>query len=176
MLKSNLAENIKKYRKKEGLTQVELAEKLDISKHSIISYEKGSTFPASDILEKMLELFKITPNQLFYPLSNNGKELTDKEAKIRELEAYRNNILDTIRNVEENASDIEYEEPVYDEDGAIVTYRDVLVSSYDQARGIVVSAIDLKNLNMNFLVKIFNMKIDEEIKDINNSEVNTDGE
>jgi len=163
MLKSNLAENIKKYRKRSNLTQVELAEKLGLSKHSVISYEKGATFPASDTLEKMLELFEVTPNQLFYPLNTNEEEITDKEMKIRELESYRENILDTINSVEEDASNIEYEEPVYNENGEVITYREVIVSPHDQARGILVSAIDLGNLDMDFLIEMFNKKIDEEI-------------
>ncbi|MGX7245823.1 hypothetical protein ACWOC1_13350 [Enterococcus quebecensis] len=129
----------------------------------MISYEKGATFPASDTLEKMLELFEVTPNQLFYPLNTNKEEITDKEMKIRELESYRENILDTINSVEENASVIEYEEPVYDENGEVITYREVIVSPHDQARGILVSAIDLGNLDMDFLIKIFNEKIDIEI-------------
>ncbi|OEG14693.1 hypothetical protein BCR23_12755 [Enterococcus quebecensis] len=111
----------------------------------------------------MLELFEVTPNQLFYPLNTNKEEITDKEMKIRELESYRENILDTINSVEENASVIEYEEPVYDENGEVITYREVIVSPHDQARGILVSAIDLGNLDMDFLIKIFNEKIDIEI-------------
>ncbi|MFD1902117.1 helix-turn-helix domain-containing protein [Enterococcus termitis] len=35
---------MKKYRKKLNLTEVELAESLGLSKHSVISYEKGATF------------------------------------------------------------------------------------------------------------------------------------
>lgn len=167
MIKSNLAENIKKYRKRKTLTQVELAEKLNISKHSVISYEKGATFPASDTLEKMIELFEVTPNQLFFPIYTDKDEITDKEAKIKELEAYRENILATVKNIEDNASLIEYEEPVYDEQGDIISYKTVEISAIDQARGVLVKAIDLGNLDMNFLVDIFNKKVDSEIKMLN---------
>lgn len=164
MIKSNLAENIKKYRKRKALTQVELAEKLNISKHSVISYEKGATFPASDTLEKMIELFEVTPNQLFFPIYTDKDEITDKEAKIKELEAYRENILATVKNIEDNASLIEYEEPVYDEQGDIISYKTVEISAIDQARGVLVKAIDLGNLDMNFLIDIFNQKIDDKIE------------
>lgn len=164
MLKSNLAENIKKYRKKKSLTQVELAEKLNISKHSIISYEKGATFPSSDILENMMELFEVTPNQLFFPIYTDEDEITDKEAKIRELETYRKNILATVQNIEENALLIEYETPVYDENGSIIGYQDIEISAIEQARGVLVKAIDLGSLDMILLIDIFNRKIDGEIK------------
>lgn len=167
MIKSNLAENIKKYRKRKGLTQVELAEKLNISKHSVISYEKGATFPASDTLEKMIELFEVTPNQLFFPIYTDKDEITDKEAKIKELETYRENILATVKNIEDNASLIEYEEPVYDEQRDIISYKIVEISAIDQARGVLIKAIDLGNLDMNFLVDIFNKKVDSEIKMLN---------
>ncbi|EOL49415.1 helix-turn-helix transcriptional regulator [Enterococcus caccae] len=166
MLKSNLAENIKKYRKKKSLTQVELAEKLNISKHSIISYEKGATFPSSDILENMMELFEVTPNQLFFPIYTDEDEITDKEAKIKELESYRENILTTVKNIEDNASLIEYKDPVYDEQGNIIEYKDVEISAMDQAIGVLVKAIDLENLDMRLLIEVFNMKIDGEIKKI----------
>ncbi|MBP2100747.1 helix-turn-helix transcriptional regulator [Enterococcus rivorum] len=166
MIKSNLAENIKKYRKKESLTQVELAEKLDISKHSVISYEKGMTFPSSDILEKMMDLFGVTPNELFFPMNIRNKEITDKEAKIRELEVYRENVLNTVKEIEESASYIEYEQPVFDQEGNIVEYRDIVISSAEQARGVLMDAIDLKNLDTDFLIEIFNMKIYEELKNL----------
>jgi hypothetical protein len=71
---------------------------LNISKHNIISYEKGVIFSSSDILENMMELFEVTQNQLFFPIYTDEDEITDMEAKVGELESYRTNILSNVKN------------------------------------------------------------------------------
>jgi phage repressor protein C with HTH and peptisase S24 domain len=50
-------EDIKKFRKEKGLSQVELGKRLGVHKTTIINYEKGDTIPASkqEILVAMIE-------------------------------------------------------------------------------------------------------------------------
>ncbi|MFD1902118.1 hypothetical protein [Enterococcus termitis] len=102
-----------------------------------------------------MDLFKVTPNQLFYSLNIDERVITDRESKFRELESYRENILATVQSIEENASFIEYNEPIYDENGSIIDYREVEISSNDQARGVLVKAIDIENLDMRLLIDFF---------------------
>lgn len=61
------------------MTQTDLAAKLGVSKHSILSYEKEGTFPRSDIIGKLVEFFSISPNELFLYSVNNDQKSTDKE-------------------------------------------------------------------------------------------------
>ncbi|MCB5954264.1 helix-turn-helix domain-containing protein [Enterococcus sp. CWB-B31] len=58
------AENLKLIRKERKLSQTQLAEKIGLTKQSIINYEKGNTFPTGNRLAKLLEALEITPEQL----------------------------------------------------------------------------------------------------------------
>jgi transcriptional regulator with XRE-family HTH domain len=62
----NIGTNIKKYRKEKGLTQRELADKLNIATNSLSRYEIGERRPPIDMIEKIAEILNITPIQLMY--------------------------------------------------------------------------------------------------------------
>ena len=59
-------ENVKYYRKKAGLSQEQLAEKLDISPNHLSVIETGGKFVTYKLLEKLITLFDIMPSALFY--------------------------------------------------------------------------------------------------------------
>ena len=59
-------ENVKFYRKKEGLSQEQLAEKLEISINHLSIIENGKQFVTYNLLEKMIEVFNVAPSALFY--------------------------------------------------------------------------------------------------------------
>ena len=61
---------IAKYRKKAGLTQIELAEKIGASQSALSRWESGKETPSMEILEKIAETLEITPFDLF----ERGKE------------------------------------------------------------------------------------------------------
>lgn len=61
----NFASNLSRLRKEAGITQTELAEKLNIGKQSISDYEKGRSYPTFAALDKIVAFFKATPVQLF---------------------------------------------------------------------------------------------------------------
>lgn len=61
----NFASNLSRLRKEAGISQTELAEKLNIGKQSISDYEKSKSCPTFATLDKIAELFKATPVQLF---------------------------------------------------------------------------------------------------------------
>lgn len=170
-MNSNLAYNIKKLRKQNNLTQVELAEKLGLSKHSIISYEKASTFPTSDILEKMMEIFNVKPNELFSYMYFSKTEPTSLDEKIKELEIYKKYVLEEFDNISKQDG-TEFEVPIYDSEGEFLELRTEYVSATEQAKNFLIREISLKNASEEFLKKVFFMKIDEELKHlvIENSE------
>jgi transcriptional regulator with XRE-family HTH domain len=60
-----LAENLKKNRRLQGLTQEQLAEKADVSSHYVAMVETCKTFPKPEMLERFAETLGIEPYQLF---------------------------------------------------------------------------------------------------------------
>lgn len=60
----NIAETIKKERKKKNLTQKQLAEKMGKSERMIQKYESGDVTPSIDILKQIAESLGVTFNDL----------------------------------------------------------------------------------------------------------------
>ena len=67
-----------KFRKKCGLTQANLAEKVNVSSNSIARYERGELNPTVEIANKIAEVLKTTVNELL-----NGPVSEDWEVKIK---------------------------------------------------------------------------------------------
>ena len=63
-LRMQIAENIAYYRKQNGDTQAELAEKLNYSDKSVSKWERGDGTPDIYILAKIAALYKITVQDL----------------------------------------------------------------------------------------------------------------
>ena len=59
-------ENVKYYRKKAGLSQEQLAEKLDVSPNHLSVIETGGKFVTYKLLERLISIFDIMPAALFY--------------------------------------------------------------------------------------------------------------
>lgn len=59
-----LAENIKYLREQEGMTQEELARKMELSRSGISLWETGTREPELSKLIKLTELFKVTLDEL----------------------------------------------------------------------------------------------------------------
>lgn len=59
-------ENVKYYRKKKGLSQEQLAEKLEVSPNHLSVIETGSKFVTYKLLEKLILVLDIMPAALFY--------------------------------------------------------------------------------------------------------------
>lgn len=57
---ANIGAQIKQLRKEKRMTQLELAERLGVTKSAISAYENGSRLPAYDILVKMARIFKVS--------------------------------------------------------------------------------------------------------------------
>ena len=59
-------ENVKYYRKKAGLSQEQLAEKLEVSPNHLSVIETGGKFVTYKLLEKLISIFDVMPSALFY--------------------------------------------------------------------------------------------------------------
>ena len=65
-IKSLLGRKIKQYRILKGISQEKFAELLNISQRTLSGIECGNNFLTSKTLDKMLEVLKISPDELFY--------------------------------------------------------------------------------------------------------------
>lgn len=59
-----LSEKIRDLRKKAGLSQEELAEKLDVSRQAVSKWELGAAVPTADKLLEISDLFKVSLDHL----------------------------------------------------------------------------------------------------------------
>ena len=64
-LKLLFGRKIKEYRKKYGLTQAQLAERVNIDDKHISCIENGKNFPSADLLERISNALNIEPKDLF---------------------------------------------------------------------------------------------------------------
>jgi transcriptional regulator with XRE-family HTH domain len=64
-VKEILAQNLKKNRRRLGITQPELAEKANLSTHYLGMIEIARNFPTADVLERLAAALGIKPNELF---------------------------------------------------------------------------------------------------------------
>jgi transcriptional regulator with XRE-family HTH domain len=64
-LREILADNMRKIRRKHGMTQAKLAEKADVSTHFIAMIEIGRKFPAPDTLDRIAAALGIETYELF---------------------------------------------------------------------------------------------------------------
>jgi len=67
--------NLKEYRKKCGLTQEQLAEKVKVTPHYIGMLEMGRNFPATDLIERIAKALNVEMYELFVESLSPTKEL-----------------------------------------------------------------------------------------------------
>ena len=63
-----MAIHLKAARVNAGLTQTEVAEKLKISKNTLISYEKYKSIPDIDMAQKLAELYGMSVDNIIWKL------------------------------------------------------------------------------------------------------------
>ena len=89
----NIGRFIAENRKKQNLTQIELAEKLYRTDRAVSKWENGKSMPDSSIMLKLCEILKITVNDLL-----SGEIVSMDEYK----EKLENNILQLVKEKEDN--------------------------------------------------------------------------
>src|SRR5690349_12407946 len=81
-----LSTNLKYLRKRENLTQVQLAEKLQIKRSLIGAYEEGRAEPKLVTLVKMAQVFNMSVDELINPeLPNLAKNSNAHASNVRVL-------------------------------------------------------------------------------------------
>lgn len=74
-IKNELGKKIKKLRKSKKLTQEQLAEKINVSPRAISGIELGEYYPKAETIDKILNLFDISSEELFSNEDMLSKEI-----------------------------------------------------------------------------------------------------
>lgn len=88
-----LGDNIKTLRKNKGLTQEELAIKLNVVRQTVSKWEKGFSVPDADMLQKIADILEIDVKQLLgtnIEAEQGGNELAEQLSRINEQLAIKN--------------------------------------------------------------------------------------
>lgn len=80
-----IATNITKNRKHIGITQLELAEKLNYSDKAVSKWERGESIPDINILLELAGIFGITLNDLCYAEPKSSKIVVPQNSKTKHL-------------------------------------------------------------------------------------------
>ena len=78
--KEILAKNLVKYRKNAGLSQIDLAKKLNYSNKNISKWEKGETMPNAFVLQKIADIYGVKIEDL---IKENSQSITDETPNAR---------------------------------------------------------------------------------------------
>ncbi|MGN0453411.1 MAG: helix-turn-helix domain-containing protein [Ruminococcus sp.] len=90
-IKTIVAKNITQLRQAKGLTQIELAEKLNYSDKAVSKWERGESIPDVTVLAKIAEIFEVTLDYLVHP----HKEADDTAMKLSAANKKKNQIFIT---------------------------------------------------------------------------------
>lgn len=90
---SNISNNIKKYRKKNHLTQAQMAEMINMHHQNYSQLERGVYSPSLDRLLEICSILNITPNDLLL----ENREYDDCKKEI--LESFDNQTLDMLETM-----------------------------------------------------------------------------
>ena len=89
----NLSENLKKIRKKNNLSQEQLAEKLGVSRQSVSKWESGQAYPEMDKMLQLCEMFNLNIDDL---LNQDIKDVNSKKKSRIKVNKYIDSFLDFI--------------------------------------------------------------------------------
>ncbi len=87
-----LQENIKNFRKERGLTQEELAIRVNVVRQTVSKWEKGQSVPDADLLQKIAEVLEVSVSQLLGQEKEieHRNEIAEQLSRINEQLAIRN--------------------------------------------------------------------------------------
>jgi transcriptional regulator with XRE-family HTH domain len=80
---SVFVQNLKKYRRKSGLTQAQLAEKVNVSTHHIGMIELSRNNPTLELVERIAEALNIKTYELFIDILSPNRDLELLRQEIR---------------------------------------------------------------------------------------------
>ncbi|MEG3299012.1 S24 family peptidase [Streptococcus suis] len=112
-----IGQKIKDFRKLAGMTQTDLAQRLETTKQTISRYEKGDRKPGQDTLFELTDIFKVSiddffppttpttaPNSLIEQISDKVVQLTEPNQK--SVLRYSSELLDKQNTVEDSKNTV----------------------------------------------------------------------
>ena len=84
-LKNIFIQNLKEFRKKEGLSQMKLAEYCNLAHSYIGEIEIGRKFPSIDVIERIAEILRIKPFHLFIDRTDIKQDIGEVEISYPKL-------------------------------------------------------------------------------------------
>ena len=81
-IQMNLSAKLTSLRKQKGLTQMDLAEKLNVSRQAISRWEVGTAVPSTDNLKVLSELYGVTVDYLLNELNDGTVQIHEERAPI----------------------------------------------------------------------------------------------
>ena len=81
-IKEIIAKNLVSLRKKHGLTQNQIAQKLNYSDNAVSRWERGELAPSIEVLQNISEVYGIEIETLF---KENAKEFIEKDTKTQRI-------------------------------------------------------------------------------------------
>ena len=91
-IKTSLPTKLVSLRKQKGLTQMELAEKLNVSRQAISRWEVGAAVPSTDNLKVLGELYEVPVDYLLNDAIENISKQNEERQEIISNEQKRNGI------------------------------------------------------------------------------------
>ena len=103
---SVIGQRIRLFREEARLSQVELAQRANISREAVGNYENGRRVPPVNIAQKIADVLGMTVNDLLYPEGLQAEAPVnilglDTEALARQLEKRSEVISDIVRSIDQ---------------------------------------------------------------------------
>ena len=109
LMKLNLAENLKKIRKENNLSQEQLAEKLGVSRQSVSKWEAGQAYPEMDKVLQICKLFDLNMDELF---NQDVKEVNEVKESKANVNRFIDDFLDFITKTIDMFSSLRFREKI----------------------------------------------------------------
>ena len=85
-MKYEIGSRIRRYRKENGLTQEQLADKINVTKNRVSNWEQGINRPDADILAAICRALNVSPSNLL-GVYLSSDDLNERERRV--IQAYR---------------------------------------------------------------------------------------
>ncbi len=105
----NLADNLKKIRKDNNLSQEDLADKLGVSRQSVSKWESGQAYPEMDKVLQICKLFNININDL---LNENISEIKERNESNNKINKYIDDFLNYITKTVKLFSSLSFKDKI----------------------------------------------------------------
>ena len=98
-----VSNRLRELRKKKGLTQVELAERLGVTQTAIYKLETGASDLDTKWMERLSKILNVRPYELL-PKEWQPQEITEEEKQLLELFRKKTSIVDSTIQTEDKAN------------------------------------------------------------------------